>query len=454
MIENSLDTSTTDLNTTPTNTTPPSQQTSATQESSKDNVTPSTHPQDGTSSQIQAGRKVLLEEWRSRIQNQPANSSLHFELGLCHLHSATYNLEEAIICFEKALALSMPLSYLKKTTLEFKTAFKLFELLAKKHPEKPLFQCVLAFYHLADGNETQAYNHFKTIMEQHKNYAPVCVHVGRSLLAGDEKNYTQTNIFQCFLSAKMRDPNYVPALKHEGDCYLHGIGTAQDIPAAVKCYEQAIKIDLYYAPAWINYGYCLLKGIGNLKKDPAAALKSFINARVLDTECAQAWLYIGYCYLHGEGIDKNLTEAHQCLSRALELNSQDAKTWKYLGHLYIKKNNLDEAIKCYKQVELLQPNNLDNLNLLNSLLFKKLHSSINRVREALTATQEAHAEKSQALGSMQTTHTSASLSQPTGFYIHYLTYPVRLSSDEEKTPKNNMREENPPRRSSKKISHH
>jgi tetratricopeptide (TPR) repeat protein/tRNA A-37 threonylcarbamoyl transferase component Bud32 len=120
----------------------------------------------------------------------------------------------------------------------------------------------------------------------------------------------------------------------------------EDWDEALACCDRALELDPRYAAAWVNKGTCFC-GLERWYE----AISCFDRALELDPQLAAAWHNKGACLTAMHRRD----EAISCLNQALELDPQIVQAWRKKGNNLIALNQWDEAIDCFERALELDP---------------------------------------------------------------------------------------------------
>lgn len=146
----------------------------------------------------------------------------------------------------------------------------------------------------------------------------------------------------CYQEALAVDPRYAEAWNNLGACF-NALGQQKE---ALKCYGKALVIDPQYSNAWFNNGITLA-ALGQ-RED---ALVSYDKALAIDPRDATTW------FNKGNSLDAmgRSADAIACYDKALSINRRYDEAWNNKGGTLLALGRLEEAIICFDNALAIQP---------------------------------------------------------------------------------------------------
>ncbi|MBM3840551.1 MAG: tetratricopeptide repeat protein [Verrucomicrobia bacterium] len=146
----------------------------------------------------------------------------------------------------------------------------------------------------------------------------------------------------CYQEALAVDPRYAEAWNNLGAC-LNTLGKHKE---ALACYEKALAIDPQYSHAWFNNGIALA-ALGQ-RKD---ALASYDKALAIDPRDAVTWFNKGNSF---DALGRN-DEAIACYEKALSINRRYHEAWNNKGGTLLALGQLEAAVVCFDNALAIDP---------------------------------------------------------------------------------------------------
>jgi tetratricopeptide (TPR) repeat protein len=146
----------------------------------------------------------------------------------------------------------------------------------------------------------------------------------------------------CYDRAIALRPNAAPGYFNKGSL-LYDLGRFAE---AFACHDQAVKNDPRHARAWRGRGHDLRK----LKRLPEA-VDSYKRGLAIEPTDASAWMALGQAY----GMSKRPEEALAAFERSLELDPKSAGTWSDKGVALEMLGRLEESLQCHERALALDP---------------------------------------------------------------------------------------------------
>lgn len=146
----------------------------------------------------------------------------------------------------------------------------------------------------------------------------------------------------CYQEALAVDPRYAEAWNNLGAC-LNTLGKHKE---ALACYEKALAIDPQYSHAWFNNGIALA-ALGQ-RKD---ALASYDKALAIDPRDAVTWFNKGNSF---DALGRN-DEAIACYDKALSINRRYHEAWNNKGGTLLALGQLEAAVVCFDNALAIDP---------------------------------------------------------------------------------------------------
>jgi len=251
-----------------------------------------------------------LETVQTLISQYPNESLLYNINGVCF--QATGQLEMAVKCFEKAVAIKPDFA-----DAHFNLGLMLQELNKLKAAVKS-YKVTLAL----QNNYVKAHNNLGIIYKE----------LGQ--MRDAVKSYEQAIDLQ---------PDYAEAYNNLG-ITLQELGQLDE---AVNCYKKALGIQPDYIEVHNNLGNTL-----NLLGQNYEALNSYNQALSINPNYADTHNYLGIIYQEMGQLD----EAIKCFKKVIDINPKHAEAHNNLGVTLNKLNQLHEAINFYERALTINPN--------------------------------------------------------------------------------------------------
>ncbi len=277
--------------------------------------------------------------YRQILDADPTQTIAFANLGVILV--ATGRRQEALICFQKSIALKPNLA---------DTHFH------------------LGNVYLSQGEVAEASRCFRQALALNPYLGPAHTNLGLAL-AGQGHLCEAAS---CFLQAVRLNP-------HDANGH-YNLGTALkdlDRPAqAVECYRQTLRCNPDHHDAHINLGN-VLKKLGK----SAEAEACYRQALRLNPKHVDALTNLGVMLFEKGQLD----EASNCFRQALRLDPNHAHAYFHLGNLLKDQGRAAEAEECYRQTLHRNPNQGDACNNLGIVMFRqgRLDEAIQSYRQAL-----------------------------------------------------------------------
>lgn len=126
-------------------------------------------------------------------------------------------------------------------------------------------------------------------------------------------------------------PNFAPGQLFVGQLYFD----KGDLKQAQQYIDTSLKLDPKQGPVHLLAG-----NIALMLRDPKTAEDQLSQAVALEPSNAQYWLYLGQCYFEQENWD----QAHECYTKAFELDSDMTLALNGLADCQIKRGELADAV--------------------------------------------------------------------------------------------------------------
>ncbi len=149
---------------------------------------------------------------------------------------------------------------------------------------------------------------------------------------------------------------------------LQAKDTPENLLAAVRYYEQAVGLDPQYAVAWARLGMVRtrlhIRGSTLAEANPAIAYSDIKQALTLDPELAEAHSALGFYFVRDW---KNLQLALKQGEIARQTLPNDSDNLILIASCHLNLGQRDEAVRTIRQALLVDPQNIDVVNLAATL---------------------------------------------------------------------------------------